>query len=555
MSSGERVTYGRRMGSQQSNVYGFEAGVQPVCFAASTRGRTSPRTFPFYSADGVVAASPRLSSSLPITLVADVSRGGMIHVRIEDTEGKPVAGKARFTAVKNGGHRVDSGEREIAEGGTVIQGFEPATGWVHGSVTGRPRLILSEKFGCIPAVAELTGRSEILPQSFTAENNRLGDVTLREDPVGYVRGRIKPPPGKKASEYRVLIGRSEIEKGAGVYNDRSTGEFVAGPYRTGRTVLKVHKDLESRPLMFKNVNVPAGEVADVDIEISDDAERMTLPDRLLEARVVLSDGTTPAHLASLAYYSPAERQARAIGATDTAGKARPRSFWATNESDVSDPPGTLEEPVAVAWAPGRYGAAIVPFPERLNEPLILRLPPPHSVSGQVVVEGDGQTISNGTLTVRAQFQGRGKLDELLSVETTAGADGRYELSGLTPGNYRVQAALDGVWLSPSVEFTVGKRQQEPIPLTIQQPGGPVLVRLRGQPTGSPVKLVANRPAGPLHDRLWPSHFLADGSGVVRIPALEAGKHLIRIGSRENVVEVPPLAESKGQPVDVEFNID
>ena len=556
IASGERPTYGSRTGGEQSNGYRFEtAGIAPVCFANATGGRTSPRTFPFYSADGVIAASPRLSNSLPIRLVADVSRGGMIRVRIEDAEGKPVAGKARFNAVKSGGHGIDSGEQDIAADGTVIAGFEPAMGWVQGSIAERSRFILSEKFGRVPTTEELVGRSEVLPQPFVAENNRLGEVTLREERVGYVRGRIKPPAGRKVSDYRVLIGRLEYQKGAGIYHDRRTGEFVAGPYRTGTTVFKFYPDRGQRSLFFKRVAVRAGEVTDVDIEISDDAEQMTPHQRLLTAQVVLDDGTTPARLAGLGYYSPSDHRAWAIGTTDTNGKARPRSFWTLEDADFTEPPETPQEEVAVAWAPGRHGAAIVPFPERLDEPLVIRLPPPISLRGKVVVEGDGETITNGTLIVHAQYQGRGKLDDWLSVETTAGADGAFELSGLTPGTYRVQAALDGVWLSPSVEFTAGDQAPSPIRLTIAPPGGPVLVQLSGQQKGSPAKLVVDRPSGPLCDRLWPKFLTPDGAGVVRVPALEAGRHVVRIGSLEKVIDVPSLETSEGKPVEVEFKLE
>jgi hypothetical protein len=556
MSSGERVIYGTRVGGAQSDVYRFETGIAPVCFANATRGRTSPRTFPFFSADGVIAVSPRLSNSLPIRLVADVSRGGEIHVRIEDADGKPVAGKARFRAVKHGGHGIDSGERDIAAEGTVIAGFEPATGWVQGSIPGRSRLLLSEKFGRVPTTDELVGRSEILPQPFVAENNRPGEVTLREERIGYLRGRIKPPTDRKVSDYRVQIGPLEYRKGAGIYHDLATGEFVAGPYRTGSTVLKVYPDRGFRPLLFRSVDVRAGEVTDVDIAISDDAERMAPEVRLLTARVVLDDGTTSAGLARLGYYSPGERDARGICMVDTGGTTRSRYWWENDDVDfAAELPGTPQGEVAVAWAPGRCGAAIVPFPEQLDEPLIIKLPSPISLRGKVIVEGDGETVTNGTLTVRAQYQGRGKLDDWLSVETTAGADGMFELAGLTPGKYRVQAVMDGIWLSASTEFTAGDQRPEPIRLTIQAPGGPVLVRVSGQQDGSPVKLRVDRPAGPLHDRHWPKFLTADGAGVVRVPALEAGKHVIRIGDRTKVVEVQSLAESKGRPVEVDFNVD
>jgi hypothetical protein len=294
-------------------------------------------------------------------------------------------------------------------------------------------------------------------------------------------------------------------------------------------------------------------VTDVEIEIGDDAEQVSPPERLRTARVVHDDGTTPARLAQLGYYLSSDLREWGSGTTDTSGKSMSLS-WSSDDFDFADLPGTPQHPVAVAWAPGRNGASIVPFPDRLDEPLVIKLPPPISLHGKVVVEGDGETVTNGTLTVRAQYQGRGKLDDWLSVETTAGADGAFDLSGLTPGKYRVQAALDGIWVSPSVEFAAGDQPPEPIRLTIAAPGGPVLVRLSGHQKESPPKLIIDRPAGPLTDRLWPKA-LTDVSGVIRIPALEAGRHVIRVGSVEKTVDVPSLKVSKGWPVEVELRLE
>jgi hypothetical protein len=82
----------------------------------------------------------------------------------------------------------------------------------------------------------------------------------------------------------------------------------------------------------------------------------------------------------------------------------------------------------------------------------------------------------------------------------------------------------------------------------------VLVKLIGQGQRPPGKLIVNRPDGPLRDRLWPKVFAPDGAGVVRIPALEAGQHVVRVGNVEKEVTVLPLTESKGQPEEIELSL-
>jgi hypothetical protein len=69
-------------------------------------------------------------------------------------------------------------------------------------------------------------------------------------------------------------------------------------------------------------------------------------------------------------------------------------------------------------------------------------------------------------------------------------------------------------------------------------------------TGAPLKVRVDRPAGPLHDRLWPQVFLSDGAGVARIPALEAGVHTLRVGEQAETVTVPTLIDSGGRPVEI-----
>jgi hypothetical protein len=492
-----------------------------------------------------------------VILAAGINRGGAILVRIEDEDGRGLAGQARFHGVRRGGKGADTGFQDVGENGSLISGFEPVPGRVEAMASGRPRIFPSEKLGSMPRDEDLVGRSEILPQAIVARNEQAA-VTLRYEKVGYVRGRLTPPKGRTPQEYRVNLGSSHYRKGAGVFYKPDTGEFLAGPFRSGEVALTVSAGLGFEPFFQQEVSVRAGEVSEAILRITTDAEKATRRLPSVNGRIWLADGATVAGLATVARWNPGDQHPWRIGMTDSGGFIRKKGYMYRSYGDEfePDPEGTPREPVYLAWQPGRCGATIVPVPKDIDHSLAMTLPPPLSLRGNVIVSGDGDTVNNRTITVRAQYEGRGMLDDLLSVETMAGADGVFELAGLTPGKYRVQAALDGIWLSSSIEFTAGEGPpQPPVTLTIQPPGGPVLVRLSGERKGSPEKLILRRPTGPLSDRLWPKHVSADGAGVFRIPALEAGKHLVRIGDHEKVVDVPSLTESKGRPTEVELRLE
>src|SRR5262249_44603773 len=144
------------------------------------------------------------------------------------------------------------------------------------------------------------------------------------------------------------------------------------------------------------------------------------------------------------------------GLTDAAGVIRARGMWYTPAPPAGatdDPPG----PVAVALLPGSHGAMIVPMPET-GRPLEIVLPPAATLRGRVTVGGRAG-VPVGAIRVLAAYEGKGhgRLAGALSVSATAQADGTFELAGLTPGRYSLQAALDDIWLSPSTVIEVTDR--------------------------------------------------------------------------------------------------
>jgi hypothetical protein len=163
--------------------------------------------------------------------------------------------------------------------------------------------------------------------------------------------------------------------------------------------------------------------------------------------------------------------------------------------------------------------------------------------------------TRGQIEIMAAYDGKGTLNAVLSVQTTAQADGSFELSGLTVGTYKIQAALDRIWLSPTIEVQVGQHNPRPVELTIGAPAGPIEVMLTGancQPLcGREVTL--DRPAGP-YNALWPRTLLSDGAGRVHIPALEAGVHKLRVAGmgvqREIKADALPARQHEEQRINV-----
>jgi hypothetical protein len=147
-------------------------------------------------------------------------------------------------------------------------------------------------------------------------------------------------------------------------------------------------------------------------------------------------------------------------------------------------------------------------------------------------------------------KGRGRLGGALSVSSTAQADGSFELAGLTPGRYTLQAALDDIWLSPSTTLEVGDRSPPTVTLAMPPPGGAAVVEVVGR-DGAPLPgrvLTIDRPGGPLAAALWPTRWTADGAGEVYVPAVEAGRHTVRVAGSAAVAEVVIPALPAERPV-------
>jgi hypothetical protein len=150
----------------------------------------------------------------------------------------------------------------------------------------------------------------------------------------------------------------------------------------------------------------------------------------------------------------------------------------------------------------------------------------------VTVSGGSAADWSNQFTVLASYEGQGRLDDILSVVVSPERNGRFELAGLTPGRYRIQAAMDDIWLSTAVSVVVDADEvrSEPLILDMGRPGVPSVVRCV-DPDSKPVvgcRVELLRPPGPLTEALWPIIFRSDGAGVVNLPPLEAGEHSFRV---------------------------
>jgi hypothetical protein len=206
------------------------------------------------------------------------------------------------------------------------------------------------------------------------------------------------------------------------------------------------------------------------------------------------------------------------------------------------------------------GAAILPLTDPdAASPQTIRLPPPISLRGKLTVGAKNPSSWNNQLRVLAAYQGRGCLSDLLSLLVNAESDGRFALAGLTPGRYHIQAAMDDIWLSQSIEIDVAadgiRGASEPFTLDIGLPGEPSVIQCldkNGEPQVG-IEMFVVRPPGPFTDRLWPAKFISDGAGVVNVPPLEAGRHSYYFGNGKNkqTVEVKPLRPGyKPQPIEL-----
>lgn len=380
---------------------------------------------------------------------------------------------------------------------------------------------------------------------------------MRPQPQGYVRGRIWVPG--RPSQYALYQPFYSLSP-PGVRLDPVTGEFVAGPFPAGPALLQLSRPSSAAgaapPAWQAHIGVVPGKVVRVTLSpegmatapASHTAAMLTMGavlssdrDAPLSGTVFLPNGKTPAWGARVALVVPPAWPPVKMARADAAGHLTEGDYRYSVGAPVNPPPGSPTEPVVVAWLPGASGAAVVPYVS--GQAVHVVLPAPAFVQGRVTVGGKAAAGVNSSFRVVAAYQGRGKLNPLLSVEATAQADGSFELAGLTPGTYRVQAARDGVWVSSAQALTVGGGVLPDLTLDIPGPGQPMNLRLvnrAGRPLPGAIVTVSH-PPGPLTDELWPKTLTADSMGGLHLEGLAAGPQTLTIlaAPAANIVVTAP----------------
>lgn len=142
--------------------------------------------------------------------------------------------------------------------------------------------------------------------------------------------------------------------------------------------------------------------------------------------------------------------------------------------------------------------------------------------------------------------------------TAADANGAYELRGLAPGHYEVQACLDGVWLSAVETITIeeGFESDQTLDLDVLAPGDVAQYRLLHR-VGTPlanqdVAITSAELSGPYAKLIRPSVIATDSAGVLYLEGLATGDHKIEIKGQGIIrtVRVPALGAPMQTPLDL-----
>jgi hypothetical protein len=544
-------------------------------------GDTLPDRQPYFHASGHLAISPNLQGNPPPILNARWLAPGSVRVHVEDSQGKPRQVTVHvyhdsdrfFGTTDEDGQIVFTGLTNGQKYYSLIwddgPGAAAATNDSGRPRTAHPRPNLDPSQGPPPAPADLLAEPVNPRPEFTPQPNTETRINFRPTPVRYVYGKLRA--AANLSQRPSVLGASNW----------ATGEFVAGPFPPGDVQLTVSMPEVGEFQMPVHIDSRSNEAIRLDIDTRkhkfQPAQQSPAPDPIsaqpaattlgmggisaqaggasqLQGRVFLAGGLTPALGAQVIYWSPKQTAPSLFAITDALGNLQPRGLWRTAAGSTAPAGPGPDSATVIAFLPGSTGA-LVKTVTRLEDLSTMILPAPLSLTGRVTVGGASPLKRPGSILVLAAHQGAGFLDPYLSIATTADAQGNFELAGLTPGNYQVQAVLDNLWLSPVVTLKV-KPNAANLPslrLAIPHPGVPIHLQLRDQ-AGNPAPgatLTLARP-GPLAT-LWPKSWTADSQGEITIPTLEAGPHQAQAAGHPNPIKfkVPP---HPGAPLQIQIKL-
>lgn len=528
----------------------------------------SKSTPPYHEGAIALGVSPLLPQKMVEPVTATLIKPGSLEVRLEDADGRPMAGYVQTNLYI--GHQLRVGSTDDA--GRIRFDDEPANP-VTVSAFLKSRPLPSLGFGDEPFAddAAFVGHQEFLDRTVRLANDVVTPVTLRAVKVGYVRGVVHPAPGKTPADY-YIDPMWPHPRPANRYNG-VTGEFVCGPLPLGEaTIWLLENGASTKAMRYKQqVEVRHDRVARIDLRPAANAQPGQrigdVPEPPLVAvdfaaklshylpatmhgRVVEADGKTPAWGAQLFTIEPGHGVVRARGYADTAGRFNMKSVGIPvrhlGDDDFPPPPRVS---TLIALRPGSTGATVVEITkEMLDREFTIKLPPATGALGRVTVGGKSIAGRTSTFRIVATYESRDAVGTQLDVETQPDAEGNFELGGFTAGKYVVQASMDGIWFSKPTTRTISAAQAKlpPLDLDIGTPGRPTLVRCvdtRGAPIIG-ARATLTLPAGPLAEKFIPSDYRSDGAGLMHLPPLEAGPHLLKFEgqSLDLRFEVAPLGE-------------
>lgn len=508
--------------------------IVPGLFQATLRFATGPLdpnapAGPYFEGTALVAVSAATSPSRSIGVSTIGVGPASIRVRLIDAQGKPLHGTV---TVRDPFHRTLYAAT-VNTNGEVVFTNVPLNFFSYiltAHVASRPERVLPNPHnGPLPSDAALiAGTGQPLPQTVRVRGGEESLVTFGPALPGYVRLRLTGPLAS-AKTYSIEGRQTGDEPFTNIDYDPTANEYLLGPLPAGRRALHlfcfgptpVGGSLNAGEI---TLTVKAGQVIYAELSPQSTAAQEALYSAPLTGTVSLADGKTPAWGARAALFLPEDLVPLRMARTDAQGRLVLNDFWRGSARLRIAPSGSPPGPVVAAWLPGDSGAVIVPFLP--GQEMRLVLPPAIALHGRVTASGQSVLGLPSQFRVRAAYLGKGRLNEALTVESTAQADGTWTLAGLTPGTYRVQAARDNIWLSQTQTLTVGVAALPKMTLDIAPPGLPVILSFvdrHGKPLrDQDVKIV--RPDGPLTDEIWPSVLTTDTSGRLRVDGLEAGQH-------------------------------
>ena len=533
-------------------------------YDAATQPSTRPTVL---NAEAVVAASSLLGPKTSRVLTAGkVDISGSIDVELRDALGKPARGVVSIicgTSPMQIGSTDDHGH--IVFPNVIVYDFWRIDGHIYGHDASTVWM------GGVDA--DYTGRARV----HRKEDIRVGifeqkHVVLQERPVGFATGRIGVAAGDKIGNYYLQPEywiSSDFFLDSAISNQcfvDSKGRYVLGCLEPGETELSLSRNGRRidathtaliKPGQVTNVNFsadqpkPTTEPLDC-VQSAGDWEYRTVGEPGTATSVVLADQKTPACGAQV-YILGGYGLSPSVGDADPLGNVNynPAGLNTRIASDDIRPRRMM-----IALLPGTTGAAFLDLPKDAKGLCKIVLPEPLIVTGKLTLGNRPVGKLSSRVRILAEFQGDGGLNDILSVWATPNDNGQFQLIGMTPGTYKVQAMLDNIWLSETRSVVIKNVSPDPIALNIGEPGGPVEIRVTDQAGKAVVgqHVTVDRPDGPFTEQFWPQCFATDGAGLTCIPAIEVGPQIFHIGDQIVTASAFPADEGKTAVVAVVLGV-